>query len=69
MRGYTASPEKCRHLQKDHLCSSYKNRPTICREWPFSPKDTSLFSRCSYSFTQIGEWPFNQIRNGANNQS
>lgn len=61
MRGYTPNNEKCRHLQEDHRCSSYENRPTICREWPFSPQDTSLFSRCSYTFNLIGEWPFEKI--------
>ena len=61
MRGYTPNSEKCKYLNTDGKCSNYQDRPAICSEWPFSPQDITLFDQCSYSFTKIGEWPFENI--------
>jgi Fe-S-cluster containining protein len=36
-----------------NICTRHKDKPWICREWPFSPICIDSFPECGYSFTEI----------------
>ena len=61
MRGYQPSAGICTHLDASQHCKIYPERSTLCREWPFSPADIADIQACSYTFTCIGAWTFDQI--------
>lgn len=43
--------DKCYQHGEDNLCTIYKDRPAICRDWPSHPND--LLPGCGYFFMEL----------------
>ena len=48
--------ERCSNLTDDLKCTNYDTRYGACHLYPMSPRDTALFTECSYTFRKVQEW-------------
>lgn len=59
--------QACGHLTDDNRCGIHalKNfladKYALCATWPIHPDQVAAFDQCSYSFTKLAEWTFDEI--------
>lgn len=48
----------CRSLGENNICAWAHDKPWFCSVFPTAPADIELFPDCSYVFTEIERWTF-----------
>ena len=50
----------CRALGENNVCGFNDDKPWFCAVFPTSPSDIEPFPDCSYVFTEIERWTFDE---------